>query len=120
MVYFFFSSRRRHTRYWRDWSSDVCSSDLSLAAVACAVEDDLRNRVRQQQDLRTAVAAPQASAVLLAALPLLALTLGSGIGADPWHVLVATPVGNLPLVVGAALEVTGLTWSSRPVQRALR
>src|SRR3712207_5001280 len=28
--YFFFSSRRRHTRYWRDWSSDVCSSDLAL------------------------------------------------------------------------------------------
>src|SRR3712207_1106280 len=27
-VCFFFSSRRRHTRYWRDWSSDVCSSDL--------------------------------------------------------------------------------------------
>ena len=26
---FFFSSRRRHTRYWRDWSSDVCSSDLN-------------------------------------------------------------------------------------------
>src|ERR1035437_5916160 len=24
----FFSSRRRHARYWRDWSSDVCSSDL--------------------------------------------------------------------------------------------
>src|SRR3712207_7577054 len=29
-VFFFFSSRRRHTRYWRDWSSDVCSSDLYL------------------------------------------------------------------------------------------
>src|SRR3712207_1087104 len=28
MCHFFFSSRRRHTRYWRDWSSDVCSSDL--------------------------------------------------------------------------------------------
>src|SRR3712207_518642 len=28
MIIFFFSSRRRHTRYWRDWSSDVCSSDL--------------------------------------------------------------------------------------------
>src|SRR3712207_8833238 len=27
-ICFFFSSRRRHTRYWRDWSSDVCSSDL--------------------------------------------------------------------------------------------
>src|SRR3712207_7745403 len=30
--FFFFSSRRRHTRYWRDWSSDVCSSDLYGAA----------------------------------------------------------------------------------------
>src|SRR2546429_4199944 len=28
-VFFFFSSRRRHTRCSRDWSSDVCSSDLS-------------------------------------------------------------------------------------------
>src|SRR3712207_1552380 len=32
LIFFFFSSRRRHTRYWRDWSSDVCSSDLLLAA----------------------------------------------------------------------------------------
>src|SRR3712207_7878847 len=30
----FLSSRRRHTRYWRDWSSDVCSSDLLLLAYA--------------------------------------------------------------------------------------
>src|SRR5256884_759478 len=28
-TFFFFSSRRRHTRCSRDWSSDVCSSDLS-------------------------------------------------------------------------------------------
>src|SRR5207302_3258168 len=28
--FFFFSSRRRHTRFSRDWSSDVCSSDLFL------------------------------------------------------------------------------------------
>src|SRR5690606_39751824 len=28
--FFFFSSRRRHTRFSRDWSSDVCSSDLRL------------------------------------------------------------------------------------------
>src|SRR2546421_5871286 len=28
-IFFFFSSRRRHTRSDRDWSSDVCSSDLS-------------------------------------------------------------------------------------------
>src|SRR5690606_29084285 len=29
---FFFSSRRRHTRFSRDWSSDVCSSDLGVVA----------------------------------------------------------------------------------------
>src|SRR5438874_8078632 len=32
MVIFFFSSRRRHTRSLRDWSSDVCSSDLAKLA----------------------------------------------------------------------------------------
>src|SRR2546422_4380927 len=30
LSFFFFSSRRRHTRCSRDWSSDVCSSDLAL------------------------------------------------------------------------------------------
>src|SRR5207302_4059447 len=29
ILFFFFSSRRRHTRFSRDWSSDVCSSDLN-------------------------------------------------------------------------------------------
>src|SRR6266496_6212507 len=31
IFFFFFSSRRRHTRSLRDWSSDVCSSDLDRA-----------------------------------------------------------------------------------------
>src|SRR5690606_20259375 len=31
-LFFFFSSRRRHTRFSRDWSSDVCSSDLFARA----------------------------------------------------------------------------------------
>src|SRR6266550_2322415 len=34
--FFFFSSRRRHTRCSRDWSSDVCSSDLACARAAAA------------------------------------------------------------------------------------
>src|SRR5207245_6667684 len=33
-LWFFFSSRRRHTRCYRDWSSDVCSSDLLAGARA--------------------------------------------------------------------------------------
>src|SRR5690349_22339845 len=34
VFFFFFSSRRRHTRSLRDWSSDVCSSDLFCESVA--------------------------------------------------------------------------------------
>src|SRR2546421_10638221 len=38
MLFFFFSSRRRHTRSDRDWSSDVCSSDLVLEReLACSL-----------------------------------------------------------------------------------
>src|SRR5690606_39369295 len=34
---FFFSSRRRHTRFSRDWSSDVCSSDLVRGTFAASL-----------------------------------------------------------------------------------
>src|SRR2546430_12385789 len=37
VVFFFFSSRRRHTRFDCDWSSDVCSSDLEWKEVLGAV-----------------------------------------------------------------------------------
>src|SRR3712207_3005278 len=36
--YFFFSSKRRHTRYWRDWSSDVCSSDLGKPPIGTPMD----------------------------------------------------------------------------------
>src|SRR5437868_11465028 len=38
IVLFFFSSRRRHTRSKRDWSSDVCSSDLVYVQPAPVVQ----------------------------------------------------------------------------------
>src|SRR5207245_6227983 len=38
---FFFSNRRRHTRCYRDWSSDVCSSDLLAFAVAAFLETEI-------------------------------------------------------------------------------
>src|SRR3712207_6021043 len=59
MRHSFFSSRRRLTRYWRDWSSDVCSSDLAARAFdifADAREVDARRRrggaveVREEAD----------------------------------------------------------------------
>ncbi|SOE00698.1 type II secretion system F family protein [Blastococcus haudaquaticus] len=92
----------------------------SLAAVTAAVEDDLRSRHRLGLELRTATAGPRASAMLLAALPLLGLAMGGGVGADPWRVLTTTGTGQVLLVVGVALELIGLSWSERLVRRAVR
>src|SRR5215217_8464701 len=49
LLFFFFSSRRRHTRYWRDWSSDVCSSDLQpfKQGVVCIDRDSHHLHVRR-------------------------------------------------------------------------
>src|SRR3712207_6826413 len=57
----FFSSRRRHTRYWRDWSSDVCSSDLEVREVADRITVVRRGAVVGEAD-------PGASDAELAAL----------------------------------------------------
>src|ERR1022692_4884795 len=40
--FFFFSSRRRHTRLQGDWSSDVCSSDLSYRPKSLKCSDSFR------------------------------------------------------------------------------
>src|SRR5688500_19218549 len=48
---FFFSSRRRHTRLQGDWSSDVCSSDLSLPARLVGIEEARRDR-RSRRETR--------------------------------------------------------------------
>src|SRR5256885_4367394 len=48
--FFFFSSRRRHTRLQGDWSSDVCSSDLSLDVIMQRVHPDDRAVVQRHRD----------------------------------------------------------------------
>lgn len=92
----------------------------SLAGVLGAVEDDVRALRRHRAELRTAMAGPGASAMVLAGLPVLGLAMGSGVGADPWGVLTTTGTGQVLLVAGVALELTGLAWSRRLIQRAAR
>src|SRR5204862_3693907 len=48
-AYFFFSSRRRHTRSLRDWSSDVCSSDLTALAKVMCLDAALRAAHRERR-----------------------------------------------------------------------
>src|SRR5206468_8566833 len=54
MCFFFFSSRRRHTRSDRDWSSDVCSSDLDarrssrpLGALLVVMAEPIAEKMRE-------------------------------------------------------------------------
>src|SRR5256886_3677061 len=46
---FFFSSRRRHTRFDCDWSSDVCSSDLELDPVVTGPAERVDPRIDDEQ-----------------------------------------------------------------------
>src|ERR1039457_1136299 len=50
LCFFFFSSRRRHTRLQGDWSSDVCSSDLGLSPASRQVFRNRASCVRGEQD----------------------------------------------------------------------
>src|SRR5690554_7351539 len=63
-MWFFFSSRRRHTRCGRDWSSDVCSSDLveglekriaTLTQELKEIETDISDRKNAQKDAQEAI-----------------------------------------------------------------
>src|SRR5690606_39526162 len=52
------SSRRRHTSFSRDWSSDVCSSDLLLAIINAHLPTELSARARQRLSWAAWVAFP--------------------------------------------------------------
>src|SRR5205809_1636863 len=60
---FFFSSRRRHTRCSRDWSSDVCSSDLVYSMFNRWVEDGLLD-VLQEEGIGCIAFSPLAQGLL--------------------------------------------------------
>src|SRR3712207_9457794 len=55
---FFFSSRRRHTRYWRDWSSDVCSSDLCSAPKGSSISPNACRTRTSELNLAALAAMP--------------------------------------------------------------
>src|SRR5713226_2581547 len=62
--FFFFSSRRRHTSWTGDWSSDVCSSDLTLLGPQTTVQHLVDHVASALAGPRTAPAAPMLSAAL--------------------------------------------------------
>ena len=57
LLNFFFSSRRRHTRYIGDWSSDVCSSDLPAVVLATGLAKYYQHGVMTRKGQHPAIKA---------------------------------------------------------------
>jgi tight adherence protein B len=93
---------------------------VALADLVGRVRADLADAVAGRRDLSTVAAGPQASAAVLAALPVLGVALGAAMGADPLGVLFGTPAGRLLLCLGVALDAAGVAWTMRLVARARR
>jgi tight adherence protein B len=77
------------------------------------IERDARVADRARAAAVAQAAGAQATALLLAALPLGGIALGIAIGADPVHVLLHTPLGAACATGAVALQSAGLLWAGR-------
>ncbi|MEQ4204054.1 type II secretion system F family protein [Actinopolymorpha sp. B9G3] len=105
------------TRLAAAWTV-AAATGAGLADVLDRVSAGLRDDDALRDEVAAQLAAPRASARLLAALPLLGLALGVGAGADPIGFLARSPYGLVCLVMGSALAVTGVSWVNRLARHA--
>ncbi|MFE9120935.1 type II secretion system F family protein [Streptomyces sp. NPDC007172] len=87
-----------------------------LASGLERLEGVLRAEREQQESLRSELAGPRTTVVLLACLPALGLVLGTAMGASPLKVLLHSAAGFGCLVVAAVLEAAGVWWAARIVR----
>lgn len=77
------------------------------------IEADARNGDRSRATAAAQAAGAQATALLLAALPIGGIALGYGIGVDPLRILLHTPMGAACAVGAIGLQAAGLLWADR-------
>lgn len=77
------------------------------------IEADARAADRARTSAAAQAAGAQATAVLLAILPVGGIALGYAIGADPLRVLLHTPIGAVCAIAASFLQCAGLLWSER-------
>lgn len=92
------------------------TTGASLAVVLDRVEADLRSGQEHARQVAIQLAGPRATAVMLAALPVLGVLLGTAIGARPMHVLLDTAPGQIALLLGALLDGIGVMWTAHLVR----
>ena len=95
-------------------------SGAGLASALSQVADTARQRHATRHLVQGELASAQATARLVALLPLAALGMSSGIGGDPWHFLLGTAVGLACLGLGAVFAFAGLLWIDRIADAVLR
>ena len=88
-----------------------------LAEVMTRVVDSSRVRLATHRVVATELASAEATARMVAILPVVLLVLSEGSGADPWHFLLATSPGLGCLAGGLTLAFAGMWWIDRIVTR---
>jgi tight adherence protein B len=94
-------------------------SGAALAHAVSQVASTARSRQATRRLVRSELASAHATAVTVACLPLVALAMGAGVGADPWHFLFRTIPGLACLAAGSGLMLLGLHWIDRIAEKAL-
>jgi tight adherence protein B len=84
-----------------------------LAELLDRLETDGRTLARARASATAQASGAQATAWLLAALPAAGIALGTGVGADPVHVLLRTPLGAACAGGAMSFQIVGLVWTQR-------
>jgi tight adherence protein B len=92
---------------------------LAISVLMRAAQRDIVERQRFTERVEAGLAGARATAVILAALPVVGILLGQLIGARPIAFLVGGGAGGWLLVVGVALVCIGLVWADRLTDRML-